>query len=176
MKVSVAHLNEVPTTFLITLAARARGPALYPELQFRDPLSEKIIGRVDRDLRPFLKDENSVYGIMRRTQIFRERARKFFAKHPTATGVSLGAGLADYFQWLDNGENSWIDFDLEESMNVRRALLEPRARQKFIAGSLTEPDWWEKLELPTKTPSFFICEGVLMYLTRAGRGGPPPVR
>lgn len=163
-KVSVAHLSEVPTTFLITLAARARGGLEFPRLEFRDPTAEKLIGRVDRDLRGFLEDKSSVYGILRRTQIFRDRAREFFTRHPRATGACLGCGLSDYFQWLDNGENTWVDFDLPESIAVRRGLLEERPRQRFVAGSLTAPDWWETAGLPTDAPVFLICEGVLMYL------------
>ncbi len=164
-KVSVKSLSAVPETLLIPLIARARGRELYSGLGFRDPSAEAVLGRLDHQAEKFLEDRHSVYGIMKRTQLFRELAREFFRRRPGATGVNLGCGLSDYFQWLDLGRNRWIDFDLPVVMDVRRRVLTPQCeRHRFVAGSLTESGWWDLLELPSEQPVFLLCEGVLMYL------------
>jgi O-methyltransferase involved in polyketide biosynthesis len=77
--------------------------------------------------------------------------------------VNLGCGLSQYFQWLDNGRNTWLDTDMRPSMELRRRLLPPDTeRQRSAIIDLRRPQWWQDLNLPAQAlgqPLFMLCEG-----------------
>ncbi len=163
--ISLADLPAVPSTLLIPLAARARGAELFPKLKFEDPSAQTILDRLEQKGEAYLRDRLTVFGSLKRCQIIRRTADAFFSKHPEAIGVNLGCGLSNYFQWLDNGKNSYVDFDLPEVMEIRSQLLSPTGkRHRFVGGSLADSGWWEALKLPPHQPVIAQCEGVSMYL------------
>jgi O-methyltransferase involved in polyketide biosynthesis len=136
-----------------------------------DAHAPRILARLGADVSACLADRPGVYRVLARTGIFRRRAADFFRRHPGAIGVCLGAGLGHYFQWLDNGRNTWIDADVPEVHALREGLL-PTARGRRLEAvlDLTEPGWWDRLGLPSglyEPPVLLICEGVLMNLTPA---------
>ncbi|WP_119155169.1 class I SAM-dependent methyltransferase [Caldimonas tepidiphila] len=164
----VPTLSAVPSTLAIPLAARAWGGRRFPALDVHDGHAADALALLGDDGRRWLDDEVTVFGVLVRTALFREQARAFFARHPQGLGVSLGCGLADYFQWLDNGRNHWIDADLPEVVALRSRLALPECRRRRCRPvDLTDCDWWDRLGLasgPGAPPVLLICEGVLMYL------------
>ena len=116
-------------------------------------------------------DQPTALNILWRTHHIRQAAQGFFRQHPQAWGLNLGCGLSHYFQWLDNGCNTWVDADQAEVMELRQALMParpPRLRQTTV--DLQHPHWWQRLALPQqalKQPLLIICEGVLMYFQPA---------
>lgn len=164
-------LGPVPSTLVIPLVARARGAALFPSLAVHDHQAERLLPHLGVDAQAYLDDGATVASVLARTRLLRRLAMAFFDQHPAATGASLGCGLGDYFQWLDNGRNRWIDADLPEVIALRRRWLrEPRPRHRQVALDLTDAGWWQALA-PTRAaapePALLICEGVLMYLEPA---------
>jgi O-methyltransferase involved in polyketide biosynthesis len=161
-------LAAVPSTLLITLAARAHGDSLFPQVAVGDACAAPLLRRLVADPRPYLAHKPSTYGVLARTRLFRDLTARFFDSHPHATGVNLGCGLAHYSQWLDHGGNCWIDADLPEVMALRDTLLPCASGRRLHAkADLTQPGWWARLGLPDRdwpTPVTLICEGVLMYL------------
>lgn len=94
-------------------------------------------------------DHTTVVNILWRTRQIREIGSDFFERCPQAQGVNLGAGLADYFQWLDNGQNRWLDVDLSDVVDLRqRWMPETRPRCETRAEDLCQPGWWQRLGLP----------------------------
>ncbi len=171
MKTPSLHraLGAVPSTLLIPLAARAFGDAMFPKHALGDGWAAQTAQQLDVDLRHFLRDPASVYGVLARTAILRQLARDFFALHPRATGANLGCGLSHYFQWLDTGHNHWLDADCPEVMALRDRVLPTHvARLQHASMDLRDDQWWDQLGLaPSRrrhAPQFLICEGVLMYL------------
>lgn len=161
-------LPPVCRTLLIPLVARAHGGACFPALACHDSNAAALLARLGTDPRLYLADRATVLNILWRTQVLTEAGRAFFAAHPDSVGVNLGCGLSTHFQWLDEGHNRWVDADLPEVIALRQTLLPaqaPRTRQAEI--DLTEPGWWQRLDLPSgdgAQPVFVLCEGVLMYL------------
>ncbi len=176
---SAAALGKVASTLLIPLAARAHGDALFPRLALGDDSARQVLAALGQDAAAaasaVLADRASVYAVLSRSSIFRERARDFFGVHPAATGACLGAGLGHYFQWLDGGANRWLDADLPEVTALREQLLPATGRRRInVALDLSQPGWWLRLGLPSRQrstraarPVLLLCEGVLMYLTPA---------
>lgn len=161
-------LHAVSSTLLIPLAARSAGEAYFPHLACDDAVAAQQLRSLDIDVGPYLADRFTVLNILWRTRRIREAGQAFFAQYPNAWGINLGCGLSHYFQWLDNGHNTWIDADLPEVMALRGTLnppCSPRLRRATL--DITHPQWWQALHLPQSAlnqPLFVVCEGVLMYL------------
>jgi O-methyltransferase involved in polyketide biosynthesis len=168
----VDSLGDVAATLLLPLAARAHGDAMFPRAAIDDAHAAPILERLGVDVSHFLADPVSVYGVLARTAVFRERAARFFERHPGSVGASLGAGLGHYYQWLDNGRNTWIDADLPEVIALREQLIASAPpRRRNLAFDLTHTGWWARLGLPhgaRRPPVLLICEGVLMYFAPPG--------
>ena len=162
------RLSAVQQTMLIPLVARALGGGLFPGHACGDEHAAQLVRRLRLPTARYLADRPTVLNILWRTQVIRDAGLAFFERHPEAWGVNLGCGLSQYFQWLDNGRNTWLDTDMRPSMELRRRLLPPDTeRQRSAIIDLRRPQWWQDLNLPAQAlgqPLFMLCEGVLMYL------------
>lgn len=165
------QLDDIPSTLLIPLTARAFGDALFPAYAAHDVFAAQLLRQMDawRQVGHFLNDRPSVFGVLARTQLFRCLAESFFKRNPDGWGVNLGCGLSCYFQWLDRQTNHWLDADMPQVMQLRHQLLPARGKRNLHAEfDLCEPGWWQRLGLPERgsdTPVLILCEGVLMYLS-----------
>ncbi len=160
-------LAAVPSTLRIPLAARAFGDAMFPDVAVGDAFAASMMQALDDDGHTWLEDKACVYGVLVRTQRFREVAQQFLALQPGGLVANLGCGLSHYFQWLDNGCARMIDADLPEVLSIRDHLLPPAsARHRQVALDLRSPGWWSDLGLPDRqgAPVCLMSEGVLMYL------------
>ena len=141
---------------------------MFPTFAAGDAYAGPALQKMDVDVSPFLRDKPSVFGVLSRTQIFKQLALDFFEHYPHAIGANLGCGLAHYFQWLDNRTNHWLDADVPQVIQLRKVLLPGRKKRQLNASiDLRTPGWWHRLGLPgrdSKVPVLVICEGVLMYL------------
>jgi len=120
------------------------------------------------DVSTYLRDKPSVFGVLSRTQVFRQLALDFFERYPHAIGANLGCGMTHCFQWLDNRTNHWLDADVAQVIQLRKRLLPADNKRHLNAMvDLRTPGWWQRLGLPDRNsavPVLVICEGVLMYL------------
>ncbi|MDO9278556.1 MAG: class I SAM-dependent methyltransferase [Polaromonas sp.] len=141
---------------------------MFPTFAAGDAYAAPALRKMDVDVSPFLRDKPSVFGVLSRTQVFRQLASDFFERYPYAIGANLGCGLTHYFQWLDNHTNHWLDADVAQVMRLRKRLL-PASNKRHLNAlvDLSQPGWWQRLGLPerhSEVPVLLMCEGVLMYL------------
>ncbi|MFV0456499.1 MAG: class I SAM-dependent methyltransferase [Pseudomonas sp.] len=171
MNTEAPTLSAVPSTLRIPLAARALGGRLFPQMAVDDRYAADALAHIGDDGLQWLRDHQSVYGTLARTQRFRDQARDFVSRHPDAHVINLGCGLSDYLQWIDNGQVRMTDADLPEVMSIRREILPPRHERHTLAElDLTAQGWWDHLGLPANReagPVFMMSEGVFMYLQPA---------
>lgn len=164
-------LNAIPSTLLIPLVARARGSLVYPWLDPNDAQAQHVVQQCGTLADPLLQDGISVLNVLWRTRLMKQLGEDFFKHFPASSGVNLGAGLSDYFQWLNNGHNRWLDADLREVVSLRHLLLPAHSdTASDVCIDLTQPGWWQRLGLSKRAarePLLLLCEGVLMYLTPA---------
>jgi len=162
-------LDAVSSTLLIPLVARARGPSIYPWLDPDDVQAQHVVEKIGDAIDPLLQDRAAMLTVLWRTQLMKRLGVDFFRHYPDAQGINLGAGLSDYFQWLNNGHNCWLDVDMDEVVSLRHLLLPVHSESaKDRCLDLTQPGWWQDLGLDERTghkPMLLICEGLLMYLT-----------
>jgi O-methyltransferase involved in polyketide biosynthesis len=168
---ALAGLDPVASTLAIPLAARALGDRWFPRWAVGDVHAERVLTGLGIDPGPLVAHRPSVFGVLSRTRCFRERASAFFARHPRALGVALGAGLSHYFQWLDTGANVWIDADLPEVTQLRQRWLPATPVRRINAAvDVSAPGWWQQLALPEGSygePQLLLAEGLVMYLEPA---------
>jgi O-methyltransferase involved in polyketide biosynthesis len=160
-------LEPVARTLLIPLRARALGGALFAPLDPHDVQALQVLQACGEQALSPLQDVPTVLNVLWRTRRIRQIGEDFFARHPDALGIQLGAGLSNPFQWFDNGRNRWLDADLASVVQLRRRLLPPQQRRREVALDLSIPGWWQRLCLPSgpdRRPVLLVCEGVLMYL------------
>lgn len=164
MKHSAARLQGVPETLLIPLYARAV-ETQRPDAICHDPLAVMMMARIDYDFSKFADATATLVGIAARTAILDELTQAFMAWHPQALIVNIAAGLDARFFRMDNGQIHWIELDLPEAIDLRRAFFSETERYRFISSDALHLAWLQ--ELPRGMPTLFIIEGLLMYLVEA---------
>lgn len=163
-------LHGVERTLLMPMIVRARAATLCPWLDPQDACARKALDQDGIAWPEPPADAASIVNILWRTRMIKDIGQDFFGRFPHVQGVNLGAGLSDYFQWMDNGQNRWIDVDLPEVVELRRRWLPtPRHphRHETLSDDLRTPGWWSRLGLQRHNhhnPLLLVCEGVLMYL------------
>jgi len=168
---TVDALAAVPSTLLIPLAARARGATQFAQFDPHDRHAEAVLDASGAKVDAFLSDRVTVLNVLWRTALIKEMGVQFFERHPSSPGVNLGAGLSSYFQWFDNGSNSWLDADLPEVITLRKRYLQPlpqRCHNRNL--NIMQAGWWKDLHChkgKDAPPVLLICEGVLLYLAPA---------
>ena len=163
-----AALQGVERTLLMPMIVRARAALLCPWLDPQDTCASEALTHSGSAWPGPQADAASVVNILWRTRMIKAIGQDFFERFPHVQGINLGAGMSDYFQWLDNGQNRWADVDLPEVVALRQRWL-PRhpPRHETLSDDLRTPGWWTRLGLQRHNhhnPLLLVCEGVLMYL------------
>lgn len=157
-------LEGVSETLLIPLYGRA----LETEREdgfIRDLKAVEVVNRIREEL-PTLHlacSPQLQLGLCIRTQILDERVREFLEKSPDANIVNLGAGLCTRFTRFDNGKCHWAEVDLPQVENIWHQIYQESEHHKFIGGSVTATDWFDKVVKKPEAKTLFIAEGLLMY-------------
>lgn len=162
-KLRIADLPPVARTLLVPLACRAeenkRGDAMI-----RDGLAESVLARFDpREVAPLRMSGHDHVFVMMRARQFDRQAQAFLEKNPDAVMIELGCGLDTRPARIDNARRTWIGLDFPEVIALRRRLIPPGPRERLLEGSLTDPDWMDRVEAGRR-PVFVSAEGVFVYL------------
>ncbi len=161
-------LDGVARTLWLPLLVRARAGAWHSLFDPHDQRADEVLQRCDAVPSEPIADAATAVNILWRTQKIKALAGEFFGHFAHVQGVNLGAGLSDYFQWLDNGQNRWIDVDLPEVVALRQQLMpELPERAQLRSDDLRVAGWWDRLGLQKENhhnPLLLISEGLLMYM------------
>lgn len=161
-------LDPVEATLLVPLMARAWGRRWHLDAAQPDASAERVLAQLKWDGLSWVPDPVTLSLIVWRTRQLCEWGRAHFERHPRAWGLNVGAGLSDYFQWLDTGANRWLDADLACVMRLRAQCLPTRTHAETLTVDLRDKAWWSQVQArvtPTSAPLWIMLEGVLIYLT-----------
>ena len=89
---------------------------------------------------------------------------EFLSREPDGIVVNLGCGLNDRRRRCDNARARWFDLDLPEVIALRRRFLSETDRMHFIAASVLDFTWLDKLPGEPGHRFLFVAEGLFMYL------------
>lgn len=164
------RLSGVPETMLLTLYHRAAETA-RPDRLFRDDFAVRFLEGIDHDVAPF-DDWRMRWVVPVRTWLIDAVVRGFLERRPDATVVTVGAGLCARSLRLDNGRAHWWSVDLDVVRPYWHDLIGDSARNRFVAGSVTDSAWLEQIVAEAGTGAVLVvAEGVLHYLPVAQAQG-----
>lgn len=159
-------LTDTQRTLLIPLLGRARA-ARDGSTLLHDPLAAEIADRLQPGFMTAIsrihRQSDAVH--IARARVLDDLIRTFLATHPRGTIVNLGAGLDTAFFRVDNGELRWIDVDLPDVIELRRALLPSDKRVRAIARSFLDLSWLESLS-GSGEGDFILAAGLFIYFDR----------
>lgn len=158
------ELKGIPQTLLLPLLGRALF-SQKPYSPIHDQRAIQLVNTLDFDFAK-LKEQagDSTLFWMARAYQFDKAIRQYLQRHPYGTIVNLGAGLETAFYRVDNGTMAWIDLDLPEVIELRRQVLPPPVREKYIAKSILDFSWMDEIKHDDKE-IFFFAGGFFMYFT-----------
>jgi O-methyltransferase involved in polyketide biosynthesis len=155
----VPAIAGIPETMLWTLYSRVAESRRANGL-LRDPVAVRILERIDYDFVGRFDQAQRTFAL--RAMRMDEALRRWIARHPDGTVVSLGEGLETQFSRVDNGRITWISVDLPEAIRLRETFIAPGGRLVHQACSASDPAWLQAVGQPTAL--FVIAQGLLMYL------------
>jgi O-methyltransferase involved in polyketide biosynthesis len=162
-------LEGVSATLLLALAARALAPIDAPQLNFRDPVAQRILREMRIDPRRYELRKLEVRSVILRAQWFADKQRDFFEHYPDAVALNFGCGLsASYEQVADagGGRFSWYDFDLEPVIAIRRRYFADTLRRRTLIRDAAGNPFY-RIPWRPERPALIIAEGLLYYLRPA---------
>ena len=155
-------LGDVEETALIPLAIRAN-ETKRKNARIQDKKAVEIIDVLGIDTKPFDKF-GSHEGVVARTIMIDRSVNHLLKKYPDAVCVNIGCGLDDCFSRVDNGEITWYNMDLQDSIAVRRKVYKESDREHMIAGDVLSTEWTKKID--RKDITIVIAEGLFMYFSK----------
>lgn len=157
--------NNISETLFITLNEKAKD-AMHEEPLLGDCKSLELKNKIDFDFSKFGSPVMSHVGICLRSRIFDDASRKFINKNKNPVIVNIGCGLDTRKNRIgEEGKNAFFyQIDLPEVIDFRKKILEQQENEMYIAESMFETAWMEKIKNKHPTAQFLlIVEGVLMY-------------
>ena len=113
----------------IPLWCRAQCRVLYPELGVGGA-DEELIAHIRADFSVARRSEPLLYAL--RQTLSAGCLRDFLASRPDAALIDLGCGLDTVLRLADNGRCAMIYADRPEAMALRRELLPPGERERYV--------------------------------------------
>jgi O-methyltransferase len=165
---ALPEVAGVPRTMLITVSARAMASSERPDMGFRDPYAEHIIGLLGIDPREYCTFVGSLVATIYRSMFFDRMTRAFFERHPTGVGINLACGLGTNYERIAGAgfpRITWLDVDLPEVTAIRRRFFTDTETRRTVEGDITNPSLFgDLLSLAAGRPTLILMEGLLYYL------------
>ncbi|MEM7014982.1 MAG: class I SAM-dependent methyltransferase [Verrucomicrobiota bacterium] len=157
--IQIGKLPPVAETMLWPLYGRA-AEARRPDAKLRDPLAIRVADSIDYDYaKSFGRPD---FGHAARALAIDAELESWIADHPDGQIVALGEGLETQFWRVDNGSICWLSVDLEETIELRRQLLDSSPSIESVASPISDLRWMDSVE--SDRDVFVTAAGVLMYL------------
>ena len=159
-------LTGVQKTLQLTLRARAQEHT-RPNPLFRDPTAAEWSAQLMWDPGyAMLYDDKLQTSFAVRTRVYDDAVQRFLSEHSGALIVELGAGFSTRYSRLGPSGATWIEIDMPEVIAMRRVLEDEAPDHRFIAGSIFEFGWIDKLPPAPHEDTLFIAEGVMVFVER----------
>ncbi len=165
MNQEIIKSGTIQETLFIPHYARAQESQKSNPL-LKDEKAREILEKIPYNFEKF-KNKRSLFTNVFRTYLFDQWVIDFISKNSKGTIVELGVGLNTRYERLKNYNNSenfmWLEFDLEDSISLRKQFFSNEKNRIIEVGSIIEKDWIYKT-LNYSPPYFLISEAVLIYL------------
>ncbi|MBN1159220.1 MAG: class I SAM-dependent methyltransferase [Bacteroidales bacterium] len=169
------NLTEVSRTALITLKSRV-AESKKDKPVIIDPMGEVCLNRLEPGL-PSEKYDSVVERefpvaltryIALRARKYDILTREFITQHPEGLVVSLGCGFDTRYWRVSDEPWSYVELDLPEVMDVKRAVMKDLLQYRIIDSSVLDFTWIDRVAGIQNKNVLFLAEGLLMYLPDNG--------
>lgn len=155
--------------YALALESRTEHPILVDEgaVALTGKLNESFVDSDKRLFRRLAKGQlprSLITSMALRIRRYDQYVRAFLEREPGGIVVNLGCGLDDRRRRVDNGAVRWYDLDLPEVIALRRRFLTETQRFRFIASSVLDFPWLDRLPDESGHRFLFVAEGLFMYL------------
>jgi O-methyltransferase involved in polyketide biosynthesis len=147
--------HDLEATLLPPLYGRAKFSRAFPSI-FNDEKAIELVDQIDYDISIGL---DGMIASASRAKQFDDKIRAYLSEHPRATVINVGAGLDTTFYRVDNASIHWYDLDLPNVIDKRRRLLPERDRITYLAGSLFDAQWCDRVT-DKESGVFMLAGGV----------------
>ena len=161
--IDVSDLSEVSETLLITAYLRSLETKKQNGI-ICDRKSVEIIDRINYDFSKYNSPINQAL-IAIRTEIIDEFVQSFIEQYSSVTIVSLGTGLCTRFFRLNSSSTQWIAIDLPQVELVWDRLIGETNRHQYLAHSVLDLNWMNRVKQIASGKVLFVAEGLLMFLS-----------
>lgn len=158
--------SVVAETLLIPLYMRAKESRRGSGAILKDDWAERLVNVISYDYSKFDNAPLSEVGCVVRGWYFDNAVKRFIESKACPVVVNAGCGLDTRYQRIGDygGRAVFYELDLPEVISLRRSLIPETANDRYIAASLLDVDWLDRLLLSHPGGDFiFVFEGVLMY-------------
>ncbi len=168
-------LTDVSKTAIVTLRSHvAESQKTSPLLE--DPMAEYCLDH----LASFASEDEKALLFTRKlsstlTRHIAIRARKydsiindFISKNPSSTVVNLGCGFDTRYWRIDHRKCEYIELDLPEVVDLKKAILKGQPGYELIACSVLDTSWIDRVTSKGNSNILLVAEGLFMYLPKAG--------
>ena len=163
MAITLPTLTPIEDSLFVTLCCRALDNRT-PRPVLGDAMADQIVRTLDYDYEALHIDTNLMLNATLRAKKLDEIASRFFARHPEAVGVDLGAGLDTRAHRIDPPPSvDWYDVDFPSVVEARADVIPERASTHALAVDLRDPDALDAL--PTDRPALVVADGLMGFLT-----------
>jgi methyltransferase (TIGR00027 family) len=172
-------LSQVSRTGILLLICRAV-EAEKPRSEFNDPMAVLCLERLmsiasEEDKRWIIRKKRHYEGLQGRDakagalrgKVFDNAANRFIADHPQCTVINLACGLDTRFWRIENEKCNYIEVDLPEVIDLKKAILKDHLRYQVIGSSLLDMSWIDKVTPNGNTDFLLLAEGLFMWLPQS---------
>ncbi len=141
------------------LWCRAQCRVLYPALGVGAADSE-LISHIRADFSVARRSEPLLYALRQAYTVASLRA--YLTAHPDAVLIDLGCGLDTSLRLADNGRCMMICADTPGTMGLRRKLIAPRERERYV--ELNLPDLSPLADVDASHGAVIVMSGLLCHM------------
>ena len=164
MKASVAGLDRMEMTALLTLYARALdNRSAQPIL--RDQWADRVSRAIDYDFEALNIRASVRCPVALRAKLLDAQVCGFVAHYPDAVIVDLGAGLSSgYLRTQPPPGVDWYNVDLPGLTALRQELMPSHGNEHHIAARIEDPGWAKPI--PPDRHTLVIADGLTGFLSQ----------
>lgn len=155
-------LTEEKETLLIPLYGKAKENKKERPILV-DKKAADIVDKIDYNFNSLKIPEKTNSMMCIRAKLMDDFVMEYLSSGIESAAFHLGCGLDSRYVRIENSSVDWYDVDFEEVIDIRRHFYQETDHYHFIASSVTESAWIEKIPI-NKKQNIVIAEGLFMYL------------
>lgn len=150
----------IPEVMLQALRGRAKESERARHFLY-DEKAIEVVNALDYDFSGIEQYAVIGRGAIAKAILLDELVENYIRQNPNAAIVDIACGIDTRFYRVDNGQITWYNMDLPQTIAARRQLLGSHERIFDIEKSVLDESWADYIE--KDVPVLFLVEGFAMY-------------